>query len=476
MRFLPVATSLLGLTVLLSACGTSSPQPTAQTAPAKLDSQVLGGGVGLTLDQYQSIQVTTPGFTNRFIRHIEGVANTDIVNAQSGDLLKRDATWKTVRGLADANCYSFESLNYPGQYLRHKLFRVRKDASDGSPTFKADATWCANPGLAGTGAAFESYNFRGSYMRHYAGQLWLARSGGPNFWDTANNFNQDTGWELRAPFATGTGGGGNTCTVQTWTRGVNYPLGTVVRFSNNQLYKVVNVGTNGSDGTDPTISTWYWQPTSDCGNPPPPPPPPSNGFVVSEAQYNQMFPNRIPYYNYSGFAAALSAWPAFATTGSDTTKRQEAAAFLANMHHESGGGQYVREINQANWPLYCSSGNCGGKQYYGRGPTQLSWDYNYKAAGDALGIDLLNNPDLVATDASVGWKTALWYWMTQRGGAPRTPHDAMVQGAGFGETIRAINGGLECNGAGEAQRTSRINLYTNFSSILGVPPGNNLGC
>ena len=66
--------------------------------------------------------------------------------------------------------------------------------------------------------------------------------------------------------------------------------------------------------------------------------------------------------------------------------------------------------------------------------------------------------------------------MTQRAQAARTPHDAMVSGAGFGETIRAINGGLECNGAGEAQRTARINLYTNFAGILGVPTGGNLGC
>ena len=192
----------------------------------------------------------------------------------------------------------------------------------------------------------------------------------------------------------------------------------------------------------------------------------NSGFVVSEAQYNQMFPRRVPYYNYSGLIAALSAYPAFANSGSDTTKRQEAAAFLANINHETGGGVYVREQNQANWPLYCSSGNCGGKQYYGRGPTQLSWDYNYRSAGDALGIDLLNNPDRVADDSATGWKTALWYWNTQRGQAARTPHDAMISGAGFGETIRAINGGLECNGAGEAQRQNRINLYINFSNIL----------
>ncbi|MET7431696.1 glycoside hydrolase family 19 protein, partial [Streptomyces flaveolus] len=55
------------------------------------------------------------------------------------------------------------------------------------------------------------------------------------------------------------------------------------------------------------------------------------GFVVSEAQFNQMFPNRNSFYTYSGLTAALGAYPAFANTGSDTVKKQEAAAFLANV-------------------------------------------------------------------------------------------------------------------------------------------------
>ena len=470
---------LLCLTLLfLAACGE------VDETSADLTTQA----VTPRLNQAQSFQVTTPGFTNRYLRHQGGLGFTAVVSAGSSTALKQDATWKVVRGLADANCYSLESVNYPGSFLRHRDFRIRLERNNSNPVFKQDATWCVRDGLSGTGLTFESKNFPGSYLRHYNGQLWLARKGGSNAFDNANTFEQDVSWNLADPWATGGGGGGGGgstgCSAQTWTRGVNYGLGTVVRFPpNGRYYKVINVGANGSDGTDPTISTWYWQPT-ECaggggGTPPPPPPPPGNGgFVVSEAQYNQMFPNRIPYYSYAGFVAALEAWPAFARTGNDTVRRQEAAAFLANMHHESGGGRYVREINQANWPLYCSKGvgNCGGKQYYGRGPTQLSWDYNYRAAGQALGIDLLNNPDLVADNATVGWKTALWYWMTQRAQAARTPHDAMVSGAGFGETIRAINGGLECNGNGAPQRNTRINLYREFTNILGVPTGNNLGC
>ncbi|MFE6501828.1 glycoside hydrolase family 19 protein [Kitasatospora sp. NPDC057738] len=53
---------------------------------------------------------------------------------------------------------------------------------------------------------------------------------------------------------------------------------------------------------------------------------------------------------------------------------------------------------------------------------QLSWNFSYKAAGDALGIDLLRHPNLVRTDPAVAWKTALWYWNTQNGPGTMPPH------------------------------------------------------
>ncbi|MCW2870008.1 glycoside hydrolase family 19 protein, partial [Actinacidiphila oryziradicis] len=177
-----------------------------------------------------------------------------------------------------------------------------------------------------------------------------------------------------------------------------------------------------------------WADQGACGGSTTPSP---SGFVVSEAQFNQMFPSRNSFYTYSGLTAALSAYPAFATTGSDTVKKQEAAAFLANVSHETGGLVYIVEQNTANYSTYCDWSQwygcpAGQSAYYGRGPIQLSWNFNYKAAGDALGIDLLDNPYLVQTDAAVAWKTGLWYWMTQSGPGTMTPHNAMVNGAGFG--------------------------------------------
>ena len=157
-------------------------------------------------------------------------------------------------------------------------------------------------------------------------------------------------------------------------------------------------------------------------------------------------------------------------------QKQEAAAFLANVSHETGGLVYVVEQNTANYPHYCDatqSYGCpaGQSAYYGRGPIQLSWNFNYKAAGDALGIDLLHNPNLVQNDSSVAWKTGLWYWNTQNGPGTMTPHRAMVDSRGFGETIRSINGSIECNGGNPAQVQSRIAAYQRFVQILGTTAG-----
>ena len=112
-------------------------------------------------------------------------------------------------------------------------------------------------------------------------------------------------------------------------------------------------------------------------------------------------------------------------------------------------------------------------QYYGRGPIQLSWNYNYGAAGEELGYDLLNNPDLVAQDPEIAWATGLWYWMTR---GRTTCHDAITGGSGFGMTIDIINGGQECNGAWPEAVQDRVEYFQTYCALLGVDPGDNLEC
>nr|WP_184922600.1 glycoside hydrolase family 19 protein [Saccharothrix ecbatanensis] len=307
----------------------------------------------------------------------------------------------------------------------------------------------------------------------HAGRNWLAK------WWTQN----ETPGSAAVWADQGVCGGGTTppppsCDYPAWVQGRWYTAGSIVRFTDGKHY----IAEHDNPGYDPTISTWYWNPHT-CGSTPTTTTstPAPGGFVVSQAQFQQMFPNRNAFYTYSGLTAALSAYPGFAKTGTDTVRKQEAAAFLANANHETGGLVHIVEQNQANYPHYCDAGRpygcpAGQAAYYGRGPIQLSWNFNYKAAGDALGLPLLTNPWLVQNDASVAWKTALWYWNTQSGPGTMTPHNAMVNGHGFGETIRSINGSLECGGRNPAQVQSRVDAYQRFVGILGVPAGNNLYC
>ena len=183
-------------------------------------------------------------------------------------------------------------------------------------------------------------------------------------------------------------------------------------------------------------------------------------FIISRAEFEQIFPGHSPFYTYDGLVAAH---PGF-------TDRREAAMFLANVSHETGGLKYVAEQNRANYGSYCDRSKpygcpAGQAAYYGRGPAQISWNYNYKKAGEWLGIDLLNDPSLIERDPAVAWKTGIWFWNT------RVPHNAW-----FGETIRAFNGDQECDGGNTKQVAARVNAYVRIAKLLGVPPGDGLSC
>ena len=273
------------------------------------------------------------------------------------------------------------------------------------------------------------------------------------------------------------GTGNGSCPA--WSSSNTYYAGDVVEYGGYYY-----IAEHDNPGYDPTISTWFWEPIASCPGGSSSSSSSSstgNGFsaIVSQAQFNQMFPNRNSFYTYNGLVNAAATFPGFANTGDLTTRKREAAAALANFSHETGGLVYINEIAQGE---YCSGGAtpCGvcapGKRYYGRGPIQLSWNYNYCAAGQALGLDLWANPDQVANNATTAWRTALWFWMTQNGAGYRPAHSSMVNGFGFGETIRTINGSLECNGGNPGQVQSRINTYSSFVQILGTTTGSNLGC
>ncbi len=167
---------------------------------AAVNRSVLAAASGLyvPVGSLVSLRVTTPGYTNRYLRHQNGLARTDVVTATSPDVAKQDATFWVRQGLADPACYSFESRNFPGHYLRHANFRVRKDLHGGSDLFRQDATFCAREGQGGGGTTFESRNMPGYYLRHASDEVYIARNGGPNPWDNPASFAADVTWAITA--------------------------------------------------------------------------------------------------------------------------------------------------------------------------------------------------------------------------------------------------------------------------------------
>ncbi|KAK1297230.1 Basic endochitinase A [Acorus calamus] len=171
--------------------------------------------------------------------------------------------------------------------------------------------------------------------------------------------------------------------------------------------------------------------------------------LVSRALFNQMFKHRNDagcaargFYTYDAFVAAANSFGGFARTGDTNARKREIAAFLAQTSHETTG----------------------------------------------IGANLLGNPDLVATDPTISFKTAFWLWMTPQSPKPSC-HDVITRRwqpssadraagrlPGFSVITNIINGGLECDRGPDARVADRIGFYKRYCDILRVGYGPNLDC
>lgn len=251
--------------------------------------------------------------------------------------------------------------------------------------------------------------------------------------------------------------------------------------------------------------------------------------IVSEAQFEFLFPVRADEYTYQGLLKAAGKFPALCGDyhdGRDAEAicRQSLATMFAHFAQETGahdkwlpepqwrqGLHWVREMGwdetkQGGYNTECKPDSwqgevwpCGKfangeyKSYFGRGAKQLSYNYNYGPFSYAMFGDvspLLEHPERVA-DTWLNIASAVFFFTYPQPPKPSMLH--VIDGtwqpnahdlqsgltAGFGMTTHVINGGIEC-GAGheKPQSINRIEYYQAQAQYLSVPVEDSeiLGC
>lgn len=153
-------------------------------------------------------------------------------------------------------------------------------------------------------------------------------------------------------------------------------------------------------------------------------------------------PNATPKQSVTGSPHEKSLTQAAVAAG---IKGEELAQFLAQTAHESNDFKSMVEYGDTNYfkkyepkfakdkktkkwildpkthkpknfnPKAATLGNTmpgDGEKYKGRGYIQLTGKYNYEKAGQALGLDLVKNPQLVEKP-EVAAKVAVWFWQNR---------------------------------------------------------------
>ncbi|KPM40107.1 putative alpha-L-arabinofuranosidase B [Neonectria ditissima] len=173
----------------------------ANIAAAKYATTSLTSGQALAVGSSISLQATTSGYTTRYIAHTGSTVNTQVVSSSSTTALKQQASWTVRAGLGNSACFSFESKDTPGSYIRHYNFALLLNANDGTKAFYEDATFCPQTGLNGQGSSIRSWSYPTRYFRHFSNVLYVASNGGVHTFDATASFNDDVSWVISTGFA-----------------------------------------------------------------------------------------------------------------------------------------------------------------------------------------------------------------------------------------------------------------------------------
>ncbi len=215
---------------------------------------------------------------------------------------------------------------------------------------------------------------------------------------------------------------------------------------------------------------------------------------------------------YNHFLNAVARYPFFCGekgyfSSVDEACKRELASLFAHAAQETGETQvtqsfyWLREYGFVNGTTYFKDGctapfDCSNSwaRYYGRGPKQLTYYYNYAGFSAAFFNGnynfLLQWPDIVAWDGTMFFTSAIWFVMNHQPPKPSihdvmlgryAPNVACTGGAdcyglafdattrvknNFNVTIEIVNGGPECRGKNTQQSANRSNSFMQMLDLL----------
>ncbi len=171
--------------------------------------------------------------------------------------------------------------------------------------------------------------------------------------------------------------------------------------------------------------------------------------MLTSSQLQQVMPNLAAAKLASFLPHINGAMQAF-----EVNNALRAAAFLAQLAHESGEFRWMEEIwgptdaqrryeppNQLATRLGNTQAG-DGKRFKGRGPIQITGRFNYKRYGDLLHIDLLEQPERAASP-DIAFSVAGLYWSTNH-------LNELADAQQFVAITKRINGGV--NGLADRQK------------------------
>ena len=140
---------------------------------------------GLPLVEGTTVTLQSRNMPGKYLGHTNGTSPVSLMSASilSSASTKNAVSFKVRSGLGNSGCFSFESVDQSGQYLRQNNYGIylQPPSTSVSPnTFNLDATFCTETGLSGIGTtSFRHWGYPTRYLRNVDSNVYIGMNGGP---------------------------------------------------------------------------------------------------------------------------------------------------------------------------------------------------------------------------------------------------------------------------------------------------------